>query len=280
MLRRSSPQLYFAHRFNAIAYQISSLPLRSVSLPFHCSDTLRFSLAPTRLTLPSNSYAYQHTDLPWRFLSCLFGSLASHITPMPCPGISIPVTALPSLRLSVQCHRNPGLSLRSLCTSLLFHSVPFHLRTVICFATAYLRHTFQCHRMTHHCNQSLCAVRLHTSTPLHRTLRYTITYHAVPLPLLVFRYYAFANYHGSAHCRAVALHSEPSLRSATLRLAVSLLSQQSHSKSPPRKAVAIMRFFPTGISPCLNSATDQVHGVFHNQATHGLLPCPNPPDTR
>lgn len=93
---------------------------------------------------------------------------------------------------------------------------PLHLRPVICFATAYLRHTLpwqfdssQCHRMTHHCNQSLCAVRLHTSTPLHRTLRYATAYHAVPLLLDSERYCAAAvpSFALASLCFASAYHS-------------------------------------------------------------------------
>ena len=164
------------------AFPCNAIAAQYADLLFHCSDTLRFSLALTRLTLPSNSYAYQHTVLPWRFLSCLFGSLASHITPMPCPGISIPVTALPSLRLSVQCHSNPGLSFRSRCISFPFHSVPSHLRTVICFATAYLRHTLPWHfdhrnsfaqsGFTHlRLYIALFAIPLHTTLCRHESLQ-------------------------------------------------------------------------------------------------------------
>lgn len=183
--------------------------------------------------------------------------------------------ALASPNCDLLCHR---LTPPHLALAIQFLSMPPHdssLQSKPLRSPASHIYAFTSHSSLYRCIPR-CAVTSH----FRAALCLCVSFCAVPLPLLVFRYYAFANHHGSAHCRAVALHTEPSLRSATLRLTVSLLSQQSHSKSPPRKAVAIMRFLPTGISPCLNFATDQVHGVFHNQATHELRSCPNPPGTR
>lgn len=156
-----------------------------ISTPTCLGDSCHVSSAPLRLI------SRRCLALAYQFLSRL------------CLRFACLCNAIATLAGHFEAVASPNCDL--LCHRLLRHTLPWQFDSS------------QCHRMTHHCNQSPCAVRLHTSTPLHRTLRYAVAHHAVPLrlgsrlcpcfsvlclcvsfcavplPLLAFRYYAFAD---------------------------------------------------------------------------------------
>ena len=171
------------------------MPLR-ISTPTCLGDSCHVSSAPLRLiSRRCLALAYQFLSRLCLRFACLCNAIAT---------LAGHFEAVASPTCDLLCHR------------LLRHTLPWQFDSS------------QCHRMTHHCNQSPCAVRLHTSTPSHRTLRYATAYHAVlmllksklcpcfsvlclcvsfcavPLPLLTFRYYAFADHHGSDLSFAIA----------------------------------------------------------------------------
>lgn len=246
MLHRSSPQLCFAHRSNAIAYISNSIAFLNIFMRFHASPQRLPILLCLCHTVPLLRYAslFPCPDTPHSAKQCLcvsahWSALAYQFLSRLCLRFACLCNAIATLAGHFEALASPNCDL--LCHRLLRHTLPWQFDSS------------QCHRMTHHCNQSLCAVRLHTSTPLHRTLRYTAAYHAVPSR--VTSGLSFASAYHSVLCRclswpfdtmpspiitvphaAVPLHCTPNQAFAVRLCALPLHCSLSRSAANPVRA--------------------------------------------